>query len=486
MNGDESCPHPGSIDRNNEKDTFIEHEKAEVDFVSREDLRANNKTDDFEQAPDGGARAWLVCLASFWTNGAIFSVLNTFSVLYVQIMKDFKEDNDSDLAFRATWVGSLQISMTFFMAPIASILVDRFGIRPISFIGAILATSGMLLSSFMTKLGLLYLTYGLMTGIGSSLVYTSSLVILGHYFKKYLGVVNGIVACGSAIFTIILPFIVSPLLKNIGLKGTLRVLTVQFGILVFCSVIWKPRFQQKHTELDTYLHSSSTSVRERVGGCLKFVRKFLNIDIWKCKGYLVWALSIPVAFVGYFIPLVHLVKHTSDVFPDNNGSLLVTCLGITSGVGRLLFGKLADMNGVNRVRMQQISFFVFGIVTIAIPFARVFWQLIIISLIMGLCDGCFVCLIGPIAFDLLGPSGAAQGVGFVLGLMSLPLTAGAPLGGFLYDYLKSYDVAFWSAGIPPLLGALLLFLMPKYESQTSKTLAESIVAMSVHDLSKPG
>lgn len=372
------------------------------------------------------------------------------------------------------------------MAPIASILVDRFGIRIISFIGAVLATSGIILSSFMNKLGLLYLTYGLMTGIGSSLVYTSSLVILGHYFKKYLGIVNGVVSSGSAIFTIVLPFMVRALLKNVGLKGTLRVLSIQFGVLVICAIIWKPRFQQRHTELDNYLHASTTSVKERVGGCLKFVKKFLNVDIWKCKGYVVWALSIPVAFVGYFIPLVHLVKHTSDVFPKSNGPLLVTCIGITSGIGRLLFGKLADMNGVNRVRMQQISFFIFGLVTIMIPFARAFWQLVVITLIMGLCDGCFVCLIGPIAFDLLGAAGAAQGVGFVLGLMSPPLTAGAPLGGYLYDALGSYNIAFWGAGIPPFLGALLLFLMPKYDSlQTNKTLAESIVAMSVHDLSKP-
>lgn len=102
MNGDESCPPIDSTEKNYEKDTFLEHEKAGVDYVSREDLRESNKADNFELAPDGGIRAWLVCLASFWANGAIFSVLNTFSVLYVKILEDFKEEDDGNLAFRAS------------------------------------------------------------------------------------------------------------------------------------------------------------------------------------------------------------------------------------------------------------------------------------------------------------------------------------------------------------------------------------------------
>ncbi|KAF6041463.1 SLC16A10 [Bugula neritina] len=49
---------------------------------------------------------------------------------------------------------------------------------------------------------MMYLTYGVMFGIGSSFIYSGSLVILGHYFKKRMSLVNGIVTTGSAIFTI--------------------------------------------------------------------------------------------------------------------------------------------------------------------------------------------------------------------------------------------------------------------------------------------
>ncbi len=72
---------------------------------------------------------------------------------------------------------------------------------------------------------------------------------------------------------------------------------------------------------------------------------------------------------------------------------------------------------------------VLGIATACIPFANMFWLLIVLILIMGISDGCFICLLGPIAFDLLGPRGAAQGIGCMLGIASIPMTAGPPIAG---------------------------------------------------------
>lgn len=122
------------------------------------------------------------------------------------------------------------------------------------------------------------------------------------------------------------------------------------------------------------------------------------------------------------------------ILPSANGGILVMCLSVTSGVFRLVFGKVADLPRVNRIRTQQIAFLVLGIATACIPFAKTFWLLIIISLIMGISDAAFICLIGPIAFDLLGPSGAAQGLGFLLGISSIPMTAGPPLAGMVQYY----------------------------------------------------
>lgn len=73
------------------------------------------------------------------------------------------------------------------MSPVSSILTDKLGIRRTVILGGLISATGMLLSSFVEVLELLYLTYGIIMGFGASLIYTPSLVILGHYFDKRMG-----------------------------------------------------------------------------------------------------------------------------------------------------------------------------------------------------------------------------------------------------------------------------------------------------------
>lgn len=124
------------------------------------------------------------------------------------------------------------------------------------------------------------------------------------------------------------------------------------------------------------------------------------------------------------------VKHTNDVFPGSNGNLLPMSISITSGLSRIVFGLVADVKcRISRTHMQQIAFLLLGVTTMCIPFANSFTALIIICLLMGICDGLFVCFLGPIAFDLVGEHGASQALGFLFGLMSIPLTVGPPVAG---------------------------------------------------------
>jgi MCP family monocarboxylic acid transporter-like MFS transporter 10 len=56
-------------------------------------------------------------------------------------------------------------------------------------------------------------------GAGATLTYTPSLAILGHYFKRHIGIANGIVTAGSSLFTIGMPLVLEYLLTNIGVRS---------------------------------------------------------------------------------------------------------------------------------------------------------------------------------------------------------------------------------------------------------------------------
>lgn len=327
-------------------------------------------------------------------------------------------------------------------------LTDKIGLRLTTLIGGIFCSGGMLLSSFfIDNIQALCFTYGIMFGLGAALAYTPTLAILGHYFKRYLGKVNGFVTAGSSIFTIILPPFLNYLVKDFGIRRAFEVLSVITAFIMLCSIVYKP------------LHPPPDPPKKKPGRSPlnMLLRSIVNVEIWKRKRYVIWTLCVPLALFGYFVPYVHMVKFVQSNFENADTKLPVMCIGISSGIGRVLFGVLADLPGVNRILLQQISLFGIGILTMLLPSTNSYIYLLVITLIMGLFDGCFISLLGPIAFEICGPQGATQAIGFLLGLSSIPLTIGPPLAGIIYDTKNSYLLPFILAGVPPIIGSILMF-----------------------------
>lgn len=368
-------------------------------------------------------------------------------------------------------VGALTMGTTFFLSPVSGVLTGILGLRLTAVLGGSIATAGLIISSFLThNVDALYFTYGIMYGMGASFAYTPSLAILGHYFKKRLGLANGIVTIGSSVFTVIMPPLMEHMLKNYGLEGLFRLLAVfTFGVAM-CGLLFKP--------------SPLLSIKpmREDNSCKSILKSTINTEIWKNRKYRFWALSMPIALFGYFVPYVHIKKYMEATFTNVMYNLPLQCIAITSGLGRLVFGFLADKPGIDRIMLQQISFYVIGTLTIILPFVKSFPLLVVLSLGMGIFDGAFIALIGPIAFELCGPSFAAQSIGCMLGLAAPPLSIGPPVAGFLYEIQNSYTIPFVLAGISPLVGATLMFAIRFQKSQHDRPEANGhAVAMTSAD-----
>ncbi|CAF91794.1 unnamed protein product, partial [Tetraodon nigroviridis] len=421
-----------------------------------------------------------------------------------------------------------------------------------------------------SSLGPLYFTYGVVFACGCSFSYQPSLVILGHYFKRRLGLVNGIVTAGSSIFTIVLPFVLvgpagpggSPEHHAGALRPALRADAGRFHLQAATSrssrrappraaavhpptrsststsgslwatasgplgsrrpsmatscltctwptlsatvahtVTWPPRtpeLEPPHTPVAHRCPTRTSTWRprspRRTFCCWEAPAAFsLGPGLWSlvCVSEAVpdggtsmrlsadprWNLLHEASISSWLTFLwvrnqcadcwQLLMKHVEERFgPETNKEVLLLCIGITSCIGRFIFGRVADyVPGVKKVYLQVTSFFVIGLMSMMIPLCNVFGGLIAVCLLMGLFDGCFISIMAPIAFELVGANDVSQAIGFLLGLMSVPMTVGPPVAGFLRDRLGSYDVAFYLAGIPPIFGGALLCLIPWVEAK---------------------
>lgn len=341
---------------------------------------------------------------------------------------------------------------TFFISPVSGVLTDYIGIRKTTFLGGAIASGGMFLSSFFVdNIVALCITYGIMYGLGGALAYTPSLAVLGHYFKRYLGIVNGFVTAGSSVFTIAMPYFLAFLLRRLGIVWTLRVLAMVSGLIMVCAFLFKP----------VKFNPSSKKIS---------FKDVFNLTVITNPKYIIWTSVIAVSLFGYFVPYVYMLKFVEQNFPEGSDTKLpILCIGITSGIGRLIFGYVADMPKVNRIYLQQLSFLSIGTLTILLPFTGgSYGWLILMVLGMGLFDGCFISLLGPIAFDICGRAGATQAIGFLLGVCSIPLTIGPYVAGVILDSLDSFTLPLILAGIPPVFGSIVMFAIKCVKNKQSR------------------
>ncbi|XP_065545611.1 monocarboxylate transporter 8 [Lathamus discolor] len=412
------------------------------------------------QPPEGGF-GWVVVFAAAWCNGSIFGIHNSFGILYMMLQSDLGEGNkDPALEFKTAWVGSLAMGMIFFCSPIVSIFTDRIGCRTTAATGAAIAFIGLLSSSFTKSLEVRYFTYGILFGCGSSFAFQPSLVILGHYFKRRLGLANGIVAGGSCLISVPLPFFLKVVGEAIGLAHTFQVLSALMLIQIFLSMTYRPILPPScDSRQDGQDKLGSRSMRQQ---CWSQTRKYFNLRIFRRKTYRIWAFGIATAVLGYLVPYTNLVKYVEKRFQETKKDwILPVCLGAMSGLGRLIAGRIGDcIPGLKKIYLQVASFVLLGILCMMIPQCQGFEGVIVICLFLGLCDGFFTTIMAPIAFELVGPMQASQAIGYLMGLMAVPMTAGTPIAGYLNDYFGNYDAAFYFAGVPPIIGGLVLSVVP--------------------------
>lgn len=87
--------------------------------------------------------------------------------------------------FLTAWVGSIAMMGIGIYGPLIARLYRRFGARAISFVGTIICAVSLAVTSKVTNLYLMYLTYGLLFGFGSGGIYLVTYIVVPRYFKKW-------------------------------------------------------------------------------------------------------------------------------------------------------------------------------------------------------------------------------------------------------------------------------------------------------------
>jgi OFA family oxalate/formate antiporter-like MFS transporter len=126
---------------------------------------------------------------------------------------------------------STLIVLQTFLSPFQGFVVDRFGPRILISIGSVLTGLSWVLASQAQSVVGIYLTYGLLGGIGTGIIYIGVVGLMVRWFPDRRGFATGIVAAGYGMGAILTTFPVSASLAASGWQHTLLVFGIVFGII---------------------------------------------------------------------------------------------------------------------------------------------------------------------------------------------------------------------------------------------------------------
>nr|XP_056702977.1 monocarboxylate transporter 3 [Euleptes europaea] len=423
--------------------------------------------------PDGGW-GWVVLLGCFVITGFSYAFPKAVSVYFKELMYDFHVGY-SDTA----WISSIMLAMLYGTGPACSIMVNQFGCRPVMLVGGLLASSGMILASFTTNIIELYLTAGMLTGLGMALNFQPSLIMLGSYFDKRRPLANGLAAAGSPVFLSALSPLGQVLLEKFGWRGGFLIMGGLLLNCCTCGAVMRPleiSMKKREKVQDKYEAKEMLPMGGRVEEAIsttestkkskkakkrkhKKRKKLLDFSIFKNRGFVIYAIAKFIMVLGLFVPPILLVNYAKDTgVPDKEAAFLLSVIGFIDIFARPSCGMFAGLKWVRPHVTYLFSFAMLfnGLTDILSAKASSYTSLIIFCIFFGISYG----MVGALQFEVLmaivGSQKFSSAIGLVLLIEAFAVLIGPPSAGLLVDALKKYDVIFYMAGSEVVLSSLFL------------------------------
>ncbi|CAO3660979.1 unnamed protein product [Umbelopsis ramanniana] len=426
-----SDPKMSETVREIEESTNISSDEDSIGVTEATKTNANEVEDLSEGWRNPG---WLSVIALFLINFSVFGVVFTWGIFQnVYLTEVFPGQTDS---FRISFVGTLSstciVGVGFLVAP----LVQIIGHRNSMLIGGFLSPLGLIGASFANAPWQLYLSEGVLFGLGGCLLYNPSVYLPAQWFKKNRALATGLGVCGTGIGGLALSLVTEKLIDTVGFRMSLRYLGIICWVLnmVACAL---------------------ARIRWPATGLKNF--QFLDTSIITVD-FIIYMLFGATVIISYATPFFLLPQYA--LFIGISASEASTVIGVMSacnGVSRIILGYLADRFG--RINAMFIVTFLAGF------FMMVVWvevhsigTLYLIGVLYGLTGGGFLALIPAVTAELVPVKNVSQGINLLFLAMVPGGLLGTPISGLLRDQ-AGFIAAIEFAGATTILSSLILLIL---------------------------
>jgi len=390
---------------------------------------------------------YIIVIASFFLLLVMHGMYSTYGIFFNPIQEQFSWS-------RTTISGAN--SLAFFLMGVSSIatgrLTDRFGPRIVVAILGFLLGLGYLLMSQVNSVWQLYLFYGALVGIGTSIGDVALLSTTARWFTRRRGMMTGIVKVGTGTGMFIMPVVVSWLIASYDWRNTYIIL----GIIAIVSIVVIAQFLRRdpgQKGLKPYGEPESDASSSDLADTGYSLREAMRTgQFWMvCAIYfLIWYCALTMT--------THVVPHAIDLDVSvARAAGIMSVIGGVSIMGRLVMGTTSDRTGNRRALM--ITYLVFVASFLWLQLAQELWALYIFAVIYGFAHGGFFALVSPLIAELFGTKSHGVIFGMILFIGQIGGALGPVIAGYIFDNTESYQLAFIILIAASVIGLILSILL---------------------------
>ena len=322
---------------------------------------------------------------------------------------------------------------------VAGMLQDRIGPRAVATIGGLLYSAGLFLASYSHSLTMLYLTWGVMVGMGLGFGYLAPITVGSKWFPNHRGLVNGlaigIFAAGSGIFGPI----AGKLVDGIGWRATWQL----YAGLFFVFTMVGAYLMKDPPEGYAPPARRSASVTKA---------KPQNVDVATSQ-----VLRTPTFYALWFAYALGTTAGTMVIsqlvpfarasgFSAANAAFAITIGAIGSASGRFLSGWMSDHFG----RLFTLRGII-GLSMLATPALYVFREqpalFYVLLFLVYYCYGTQLSVYTALAGDFYGTRYLATNYGVLLLAWGFAGVLGPLIGARVYVTTGTYQYAFFGSAV---------------------------------------
>lgn len=300
--------------------------------------------------------------------------------------------------FTLNFIGTIQVVFFDIAGLFMGGLADKYGARRVIGLGLFFCVCGYIAASFASQPWHLYLSQGLLFGVGSALYFPAVAAPAGFFGPRdrYRGLATGICAAGGSAGGLILSPVTQRLMSTVGLAWTFRATALIIGVVGYAAL---PGIRSPKSIVSTPV-----------------INLFLPRKILLSPNFLAHGMVVYCATVGYLVPIIYIsdyaVVHSG--LSAQQGADLVAIINGFACLGRALTGWMAD---------TSLGAVTSLIICMAVSAASMvfFWMwigasyaaLIIFAIIYGIASAGYVSLIPLVGAQLYGVDRLASVTGWM-------------------------------------------------------------------------